>query len=104
MLEISSVASYADYVLICSGRSIVQVKALVDAIQACLKQRHIHPLHIEGLAEARWVLLDYDELIIHVFLEEARYFYDLERLWSDVPRTAFEESPHGTPAEMHHDD
>ena len=89
LLEISQVVSYADYFLICSGRSIIQVKAIVSAIEKSLKERGIRPLHIEGLPEGRWVLLDYDELIIHVFLEETRYFYNLERLWSDVPCTTF---------------
>ena len=91
LLEISNVVSYADYFLICSGRSGIQVKAIVNAIEKSLKEQGIRPLHIEGLTEGRWVLLDYDELIIHVFLEETRYFYNLERLWRDVPRTTFEE-------------
>jgi ribosome-associated protein len=91
LLEISTVVTYADYFLICSGRSITQVKAIVNAIEEYLKSKGIVPLHIEGYTEGRWVLLDYDELIVHVFLEEARNFYNLERLWSDVPQTVFEE-------------
>jgi len=91
LLEISKVVAYADYFLICSGRSTIQVKAIVNAVEEYLKSREITPLHIEGYTEGRWVLLDYDELIVHVFLEEARNFYNLERLWGDVPRTIFEE-------------
>ena len=91
LLEISTIVAYADYFLICSGRSITQVKAIVNAIEEYLKSKGIVPLHIEGYTEGRWVLLDYDELIVHVFLEEARNFYNLERLWSDVPQTVFEE-------------
>lgn len=91
LLEISTIVAYADYFLICSGRSITQVKAIVNAIEEYLKSKGIAPLHIEGYTEGRWVLLDYDELIVHVFLEEARNFYNLERLWSDVPQTVFEE-------------
>ncbi len=91
LLEISKVVTYADYFLICSGRSIIQVKAIVNAVEEYLKSQGVRPLHIEGYSEGRWVLLDYDELIVHVFLEEARNFYDLERLWRDVPRTVFEE-------------
>lgn len=91
LLEISQVVSYADYFLICSGRSGIQVKAIANAVEEYLKDRGIRPLHIEGLSEGRWVLLDYDELIVHVFLEEARQFYNLERLWGDVPCTTFEE-------------
>lgn len=95
LLEVSQVTTYADYFLICSGRSAIQVKAIVSAIEQQLKERGIRPLHIEGQSEARWVLLDYDELIIHVFHEEAREFYDLERLWKDVSRTKFEEPEEG---------
>lgn len=91
LFEISKVVPYADYFLICSGRSVVHVKAIVNAIEKHLKEKGFRPLHVEGYTEARWILLDYDELIIHVFLEEARQFYNLERLWGDVPRVDFEE-------------
>ncbi len=91
LLEVSQVTSYADYFLICSGRSSIQVKAIVASIEQQMKDRGIRPLHIEGQSEARWVLMDYDELIVHVFHDEARGFYDLERLWKDVPCTKFEE-------------
>ncbi len=97
LLEVSSVSTYADYFLICSGRSVIQVKAIVNAIEQTFKERGVYPLHAEGLSEGRWVLLDYDELIIHVFLEETRAFYNLERLWDDVPCTAFDE--YSVPAE-----
>lgn len=89
LLEVSQLTTYADYFLICSGRSSIQVKAIVASIEQELKERGIRPLHIEGQSEARWVLMDYDELIVHVFHEEARGFYDLERLWKDVPSTTF---------------
>jgi len=92
LLEISSMVSYADFFLICSGRSVVQVKAISEAIEKSLRERGIRPLHIEGLSEGQWVLLDFDDLIIHVFLEEKRQFYNLERLWKDVPCLMFEES------------
>jgi ribosome-associated protein len=91
LLDISGVVPYADYFLLCSGRSAVQVKAIVSAIEEHLRHKGFRPLHIEGYNEARWVLLDFDDLIVHVFLEEARLFYNLERLWGDVPRTVFED-------------
>jgi ribosome-associated protein len=91
LLEISKIVAYADYFLICSGRSVVHVKAIVNAIEDHFKHKGVTPLHVEGYSEGRWVLLDYDELIVHVFLEDARHFYNLERLWGDVPRTEFEE-------------
>ena len=91
LLDISSLVPYADYFLICSGRSLVQVKAIVTAVEDHLKGKGFRPLHIEGYSESRWVLLDYDDLIVHIFLEEAREFYNLERLWSNVPHTEFED-------------
>lgn len=91
LLEISTVVAYADYFLICSGRSTVQVKAIADTIERAFRDQGIRPLHIEGTTEARWILMDFDELIVHVFLEETRQFYNLERLWSDVPRLTFDE-------------
>ncbi|GAK60674.1 iojap-like protein [Candidatus Vecturithrix granuli] len=91
LLEISALVSYADYFLICSGRSSVQVKAIAEAIERNLRERGIRPLHVEGATEGRWILMDYDELIVHVFLEETRQFYNLERLWNDAPRIAFED-------------
>jgi ribosome-associated protein len=91
LLEISHVAAFADYFVICSGRSSVQVKAIVNALEAYFREKGIRPFHIEGYTEGRWVLMDYDEVIVHVFLEEARDFYDLERLWNDVPRTDFDD-------------
>ncbi len=98
LLEISEVVSYADFFLLCSGRSVVQVKAIADAVEQHLREQGFRPLHIEGLSEGRWVLLDFDELIVHVFLKETRQFYNLERLWDDVPCTRFEEtfSPENT--------
>jgi ribosome-associated protein len=89
LLEVAHVVSYADYFLIGSGRSTVQVKAIVNAIEEHFYAKGIRPLHVEGASEGRWVLLDYDDVIIHVFLEEARQFYNIERLWRDVPRTTF---------------
>jgi ribosome-associated protein len=91
LLDVSQLTTYADYFLICSGRSSIQVKAIVASIEQELKEHGIRPLHIEGQSDARWVLMDYDELIVHVFHEEARGFYDLERLWKDAPRTAFDD-------------
>ncbi|GAK53099.1 iojap-related protein [Candidatus Moduliflexus flocculans] len=90
LLDVAGVVTYADYILVCSGRSSVQVKAIVSSIEDAMRARKIRPLHIEGGTEAHWVLMDYDDIIIHVFVEETRVFYNLERLWGDVPRTAFE--------------
>jgi ribosome-associated protein len=79
---------FADYFILCSGTSDRQVRAVAAAVQENLKNEGILPLGIEGEATGKWVLLDYDDVIIHVFLESVRTFYDLERLWSDAPRMA----------------
>ncbi|PID57821.1 ribosome silencing factor [candidate division KSB3 bacterium] len=97
LLDVSQLTTCADYFLICSGHSPTQVKAIVFNIEQALKERGTRPLHIEGQSEARWVLMDYDELIIHVFHENAREFYDLERLWKDAPCTTFEDPTEAAP-------
>ena len=70
--------------MICSGNSTIQVQAIADAIDKGLKQEGIRLIGREGYSEAKWVLLDYSDLVVHVFHDETRRFYDLERLWSDA--------------------
>jgi len=69
---------------ICSGRSTTQVKAIADYIQEKLNESGVSPRHREGFREGKWVLLDYADVVIHVFLESERQFYNLERLWGDA--------------------
>lgn len=88
ILNVSSVSSFADYFILCSGTSDRQVRAIAAAIQESLKKAGILPLGVEGEDAGRWILLDYDDVIIHVFLESVRTFYDLERLWFETPRAA----------------
>lgn len=86
LLEISELSSLTDYLMIVTGRSDRQVQAIAEAIRLGLKKDHeILPLAVEGMSEGRWVLLDYGEVMIHVFQESVRHFYDLEGLWSDAP-------------------
>jgi ribosome-associated protein len=86
LLELSGLSSLTDYLLIVTGRSDRQVQAIAEAIRVGLKQDHqTFPLAVEGMNEGRWVLLDYGEVMIHVFQESVRYFYDLEGLWSEAP-------------------
>ena len=73
----------ADYFIICNGTSNTQVKALADAVEA-MSQQGEEPHHVEGHRGGQWTLLDYSSVVIHVFTEEAREFYSLERLWSDA--------------------
>ncbi len=85
-LDVANLTSYADVFIICSGRSNRQVSAIADFIKTDLKKHKIKPLSVEGTKDGHWVLLDYGHVIIHVFYERVREFYDLEGLWSDAKR------------------
>ena len=74
----------AEYFIICSGASNTQVRALAEAVEEALSKAGEEPHHIEGHRGGQWTLLDYSAVVIHVFTEEGREFYDLERLWSDA--------------------
>ena len=85
-LDVAEMTSYADVFIFCSGRSNRQVIAIADYIQTDLKKHKIKPLSVEGTKDGHWVLLDYGHVIIHVFYEPVREFYDLEGLWVDAKR------------------
>ena len=85
-LDVAELTSYADVFIICSGRSNRQVSAIAEFIQTDLKKHKIKPLSVEGTRDGHWVLLDYGHVIIHVFYEPVRQFYDLEGLWVDAKR------------------
>jgi ribosome-associated protein len=87
-LDIQPLSSVADHFLICSGSSDRQVKAIADAIREELSKQGEKPLAIEGYQEGTWILIDCVDLVIHVFDEETRRFYDLERLWGRAERVA----------------
>jgi len=81
LLEVANLTSICDYFLIVSANSTIQVQAIVDNIEEKLSEIGRNPLRLEGKNAARWVLMDYGDLVVHVFIEEEREFYDLERLW-----------------------
>ena len=83
IIEIGDVSILADYFVIATGTSSTHVKALADEVEFQLHQAGEAPGHIEGYRSNTWILLDYHQVIVHVFLEETRDFYDLERLWKD---------------------
>ena len=88
-LEVGEVLGYTDFFLICTGNTDRQTKAIHDRIHEGLKKDHgLLPRRVEGLGEARWVLLDYLDVDVHVFTPETREFYGLERLWGEVPQRA----------------
>jgi ribosome-associated protein len=86
MLDVHKLSSVADVFLICSGKSHRQVTAIAEHIKVELKKQRISPLGVEGLKEGHWVVMDYGHVIIHVFYEPTRLFYDIEGLWSDAKR------------------
>lgn len=86
LLRTAEVTTMADYFVICSGRSDRQVQALSAAIVDELREDGVRPLGVEGESGARWVLLDYGSVIVHLFAPEERAYYGLERLWSKAPQ------------------
>ena len=91
-LDVRKLTSYSDAIIIASGNSNRQVTAIAEFIKKELKDKGIRPYGIEGLKEGTWVLLDYVEVIIHVFYEEMRQFYDLEGFWADARRIEIDKS------------
>jgi ribosome-associated protein len=90
-LDLRDVAGYTDYFVIASGGSDRQTKAIHDGIQEGLKKQHgVLPRRVEGLTESRWILMDYLDVVVHVFTPDTRDFYRLESLWGDVPRREFD--------------
>jgi ribosome-associated protein len=88
-LDLRGIIGYTDYFVICTGRSDRQVKAIHDAIHAGMKERHgVLPERVEGMTAARWVLMDYLDVVVHVFTPETRSFYRLEQLWGEAPTLA----------------
>jgi ribosome-associated protein len=83
VLDISKIASFANYFLICTGDSSRQMQAVADEVEKRLKERGIRPAHVEGYQNSEWILLDYADLVVHIFSKKARIYYDLERLWRD---------------------
>jgi ribosome-associated protein len=89
-LDVQGLSSVTDYFLVCSGRSTTHLSSIADAIREEMKASDVRPLHAEGAPESGWMLLDYGDVLVHVFLEETRVYYALERLWGDAPSVPME--------------
>lgn len=88
-LDVRRIIGYTDYFVICTGRSDRQVKAIHDAIHEGMKAQHrVFPERVEGLTHGRWVLMDYLDVVVHVFTPETREYYRLEQLWGEAPTLA----------------
>lgn len=92
IIDVRGIVSYADYVVVCHGTSVTHVRAIADFIREDLRPLKIRPRHVEGGGTNEWVLLDFFDVIVHVFEEQARQEYAIEGLFSDAPRVPFEGS------------
>lgn len=91
ILDVHGLIVITDYFVICSGATERQVRTIVEEVEKALRDLGRKPVRREGESERRWVLLDYVDLVVHVFTEQEREYYDLERLWGDAPRSAWED-------------
>ncbi len=82
LLDIAEISSLADYFMICTARSDTQAQAICESIKQNLAEIGVRPLLVEGFSSGQWILMDYGDVAIHIFLEDVRAFYDLERLWA----------------------
>ena len=88
-LDLRGMIGYTDYFVICTGRTDRQAKAIHDAIHQGLKDEHgVLPRRVEGVTQARWILMDYLDVVVHVFTPETREYYRLEQLWGEAPLKA----------------
>ncbi|MGE0704504.1 MAG: ribosome silencing factor [Vicinamibacterales bacterium] len=86
VLDLRKAAGFTDFFVICSGSNSRQIRAIADSVVEKLSEAGTKPSHVEGYERGEWILLDYFDFIVHVFAEETRVFYDLERLWGSAER------------------
>ena len=91
VLDVAGLTSIADYLVICAGRSDRQVQSIAQAIEDALSEAGTRPISVEGVRRGQWALLDCGDVIVHVFYQPVREFYDLERLWEHAPRVQLPE-------------
>ena len=92
VLDVHELTSFTDYFIIMSGRSTRHVQGLAELIDKELSSKRISVKHSEGLQEGLWVLLDYNDIVVHIFYKDNRKFYDLDGLWHDAPKVEIEHS------------
>ena len=91
ILDVSKLCSFTDYFVIISGRSTRHVQGLAEALEAELRSKRLATSKSEGLQEGIWVLLDFNDVVVHIFYSESRKFYDIEGLWHDAPRISLDD-------------
>jgi ribosome-associated protein len=89
ILDLRKLTYITDYFVICSGSSTTQVSAISDWIGQSLAKAGAHPSHVEGAGEANWVLMDYGDVVVHIFDEQTRMYYALEKLWGEAAKVPF---------------
>jgi ribosome-associated protein len=92
VLDVQGISSFTDYFIIMSGRSSRHVQGLAEAMEKAMRSKRISAAKAEGIKEGMWVLLDFADVVVHIFYHEQRSFYDLEGLWHDAPRVELNES------------
>jgi len=94
VLDLQGISSFTDFFVICSGTSEPQLKAIAGAIEVALRQKHgVRPGSVDGFPASQWIVLDYMQVIVHLFHREKREFYSLEDLWGDARRVTWELAP-----------
>lgn len=91
ILDVRGISSFTDYFLIMSGRSTRHVQGLAEALEGVMRSKRISVAKAEGIQDGMWVLLDFDDVVVHIFYHEMRSFYDLEGLWHDAPKVELDE-------------
>jgi ribosome-associated protein len=89
LLDVRNLSGVADFFVICSSNSAIGVKTIAEEIVLNLKKEKMRAHHVEGMNEGTWVLVDYGDVIVHVFLEHIRRYFDIESFWGDAPRKSF---------------
>ncbi len=92
VLDVQGISSFTDYFVIMSGRSSRHVQGLAEALEGAMRSKRISAAKAEGIQDGMWVLLDFGDVVVHIFYHEQRSFYDLEGLWHDAPRVEIDES------------
>jgi ribosome-associated protein len=93
VLDLRQTPAFTDYFVLCSGQHPRQVKAIADAVEETLRAAKVRPAHIEGYDRAEWILMDFFNFIVHIFVPQTREFYSLERLWGNAERINVSEEP-----------
>ena len=92
VLDVQGISSFTDYFVIMSGRSSRHVQGLAEALEGAMRSKRISAAKAEGIKDGMWVLLDFGDVVVHIFYHEQRSFYDLEGLWHDAPKVEIDES------------